>query len=277
MSANCCRDSSRIVDNGEGLLVCSTCGMVQGAVLTEDISSRVAAASHSIERACRRALEEFGFKFRPELMTELLLDWSENGLLPRYIVEKTVFRGTRILSEFQWPELGKKRLHCSLTEFAAIVLYGTLIEEKIPRSAVLLSTVSGVSAKRLWNLDGIFFPDGGATRMLSPSDWMPGLCYYLPTKFKENRKICYVSDLLAEEFGFRPLTILSVAIYAFLEMRSAKFPSEKGLTKRQLCDITGVSVSTLTRGLNEIFGKGPPPYCELLRSHNEVRKKGSAF
>lgn len=265
---SCCRDESRIVDNGEGSLVCSLCGLVQEAAL-DDYQSRGKPPNTwdfpLCDKAKSRALGEFGFRFSPKGMDGILVDWVENGLLPAYAVDKTVYRGVQILANYQRPDSWKKKALCSLTEFSAVALYGTLLEEKIPRSANLISSISGVPVKRLWNLDKVFYPNSGLDRLPKPSDWMPGICYYLPISFKETQKICRVSDLLFEEFNFRPLTILSVVSFAYSEMRSAKYPSKKCIAKKQLCEITGISASSLMKGLHEMFGKKHPLYWDMLR------------
>lgn len=274
MSEFCCRDSSQLVDNGEGSLVCGHCGLVLQASLEADAGlwqREPVSESPSGIKAKNRALTEFGFKFNSKSMDDILADWAENGLLPPYIIEKTVFRGVQILANYQDPEIWKKKkkTYVSLTEFSAIILYGTLLEEKIPRSMILISNISGISPKKLWIMDGIFYPNSNLDRLPNPSDWMPGICYYIPISFKETRKICYVSDLFYEEFSFRPLTILSSVIHAYLEMRATKFPEKKRMTKKQICEITGVSVSSMTGATSKLFGKNPPPYWDILRPDDE--------
>lgn len=268
--SDCCRDLSQIVDNGEGSMVCSTCGLVQEAVLDGAPSHGRSVRTWDFpmcDRAKCRALSEFGFRFSPKTMDQVLVDWAENGLLPSYIIDKTVYRALQTLDKYQKPRgLKKKKTLCSLTDFSAIALYASLLEEKIPRSMNLISAISGVPVKRLWTLDGIFYPNPGLDRLPKPSAWMPGISYFLPLSFKEIKKICHISDRLYEDFSFRPLTVLSTVILAYMEMRDIKFSStKKRLTKKQISEITGVSVTSMMRGLNEMFGNKPPPYWDILR------------
>lgn len=257
---DCCRDMSRNINNGEGSVVCSICGLVQEAAL-EGIPIRGqwknGWETSLCERAKNQALKEFGFRFTPRSMEKILVDWVENGLLPSFVLNKTIYRAMQILDGYRRPEAARRKGFCSLTEFSAIILYGTLLEERIPRSVNLVSGISGVPVKRLWNLDEVFYPNMELERISGPSDWMSGICYFLPISYKEGRNVCRVANLLYRDFSFRALTVLSVVIYAYLEMRHAKYPNKKRLPKKQLCEITGVSVTSLMRGVQEMFGKKP--------------------
>lgn len=258
------------MDNNEGSLVCPECGLIAGAAIG-DLNSICSTSEKSKmeEKAKIAALNEFGFKFQSQALKDILENWTENGLLPCYIIDLTIYRGTRFLSNYRRSECAKKHSFCSQTEFLVTILYETLIDEKIPRSVNQLASISGVSAKRLWHLIEVFYPNSGMERRLRASDWMPGLCYYLPTNFGETRRICSVADNLGEEFSFRPLTILTVVIQIFLDMRSAKHPPRKILTKKELCRITGITVSTLTRATREIFGKTSNSFWDSLRCEQD--------
>lgn len=261
-------EEDQCLDEREGTLVCAACGLVLDETLLMDRDlQRLTYIDREIEEITRIAakIKCMGIILDKEELKATVSHWAANGHFPENIVEKTWNWSLRILSDLKVENIPKRhRINFTLRDFAAMALFQTLVNEKIPRPMNNITHVSGVSSMRLWKLLKIF-PRNFSLQSLAPSTWMPGLLRALPISYKESVHITRIADWLQHDFAQNPLTILTTVIYAYLLHRKAGYMLETGmhpdprhykmeaLTKTQLSEITGVSISTLTNGFKSLL------------------------
>ena len=221
----CIHEARYIVyDSKEGTSICTNCTLVVGDSLCDPPSQSVSVSfleRYDNEEKLSTKAKAIGLNIDFTKQSMLLHDYVENAHLPTDLVEKTGHHSKKVLYSLEINALPKARmLRISLAEFTALMIYQTMLMERIPRSLHLVSAFSGVSIRKLNQVEKIF-PTEFTMECLKPSNFMAGVEMYLPVTYSEVTHVCEIADRLQENLSHHPATILTAVIYAYLQNRSA--------------------------------------------------------
>lgn len=252
-------EAAKFLDDREGTQVCMDCGLVLddffspqefgGGPILSDEESRL----HKLNLKVRC----MGLRACPQKQGHILQDWVANGHLPPNIIPRVWHLSRKALEDLVIESISPKdRIYFSFEEFSAHMLYQFFCREKTPRSLQSISLLTGVSEKKLWKLEKIF-PSCFILDNMRASCWMVGISLFLPMNYKESVHVSGIADMLQNDFALNPLSILSVAIYAYLIQRKKTFlgrgPSPPIMSKVALGKLVGVSTGTITKGYKSLI------------------------
>ena len=270
-------EKARFLDEKDGTEVCMDCGLVLQDYLPamENLNYDQIYAKRELEdQSLAEKIRPFGVRLSQADQKILLLDWIENGHLPVCIVDQTWNWSKQMIRNLTPETIHQRDQICfNLIEFSAVAMYQVLYKTNSPRSLTNITRITGVTEKKLWRICRMFPLEFDYDNM-KPSNWMPGLFTSLPVTFKESVHIGKLANYFQQDHAFNPLSLLTIAIYAYLEHRKKmnekrnrdestleneenavdyRTHSAQTLSKSDLRDLTGVSVATITRGYRKII------------------------
>lgn len=252
-------EDARFLDEKDGTEVCMDCGLVLQDYLPCNRSNGLSEnmensdSEQEIENLGKKILP-FGARISKNDQRVYLLDWAENGHLPRAIVDQT-WAGTKEMLRGFDPESIHRRdkISFNFEEFSAVALSQALFKQENPRALSVIARITGVPEKKLSRISKLF-PMPFNQSQFRPSNWMAGLLPSLPITYREGVHIGKIADSLSSDFAYNPLSLLVVCIYAYLNYRKT---NSIMCSKTELSKLTGVSSGTITKGYRRAIEENP--------------------
>ena len=238
---NMCNHQYPIEDTRQGDVVCTECGLVIDKIYCE---SNLETKWEKIENFN----EEFEQNNEHLQKEKNILKNLCNKLHLNNDVTNTIFNLWSEIAAWHYRKNGKIKINAK--GLIAMVLYQSLIKEKIPRPISHLCQEIGINPKMVWRWIKLYRQDLTDTIRAENSIKAKDMAEYFLQPLQLNyQEMTTIKEKLNknENSSFAPRTLLAACAYAFLKETRALYPSVKNTAR-----ILGVSVMSLYRCLKSL-------------------------
>jgi transcription initiation factor TFIIIB Brf1 subunit/transcription initiation factor TFIIB len=187
---NLCAHFNSVIDEKEGSVICTDCGLVIEEKLFKFYEPSQGENKSFLEEEVNEILTKLGL---PDVFSKSIVKNLENEN-----VEKRTKKG-----------------------FLEYVIYKTLNENSIPISIKEISSVSGISDTNIYNMQ-----ENNKSLILEPCELLEKYCSYLGLNYKTYSLI--KKELPSQNIsGHNPLTIIAATIYQYCKNNSIKLSMKK--------------------------------------------------